>query len=156
MSWHNNASKSSKSRLLLYLGKIFFIWGGEERRSLGPPLHLRGRGMATFETFAILHSAISVYCTQYTLCIIGGALMHRMLALHLWSTSSPVCKYTYSIARHNFLNVFFPECWPEPIKLVSDQESYKKHTHTDTDTHTEAGNGHNTDSIFWGVWGGGW
>ena len=79
-SWHDNASKSSTSCacLLLFLKKIVFIWGAEEQRSLGPSLYLRRRGTAMFGTFAILHSAISVYCTQYTFCIVGGALTQRM------------------------------------------------------------------------------
>ena len=47
-------------------------------------------------SFPILHGALSVYCIQYTDCIVCGAFTHPTLALCLWSVSSPGYTYEYT------------------------------------------------------------
>ena len=78
----------------IILWKIFFFWDGEEQQGLGPSLYMRWCGTATFGTFAILHSAISVYCSQCTFCIVGSALTHQMPSI------------TFDVRHHQDINMY--------------------------------------------------
>ena len=152
-SWYNNALMSSKSCLLLYREKYFsfeasskskvcklrYVWGGEKWWCWGLR-YIWGSKKRQHLRPSLYCSAITVYCTEYRLRIVGGALTYLMLAWYLWNTSSPGYKsyYATGLSHRNI-----PKVLPGPThtyinvdsQIPKDKEEFEPTIH-DSPQHT--------------------